>query len=228
MIQKQQLTDQVIEHFSAAIASGAYAIGAKLPTEPELMEELGVGRSTLREAIRVLAHNGILEVRQGDGTYVRSLPSSGEPLLQRLRRARADEIQEVRRTLEIEIVRLAASRHKKSALKKILGHLKERSKALEGGDMQALLDADIAFHCAIADAAGNEVLSDLYGIFALSLRGALATLWDASDHDASGMAMLHERLYEAIAARDAERATSITEALLDRHGEAIGASGRRK
>ncbi len=72
------------------------------------MEELGVGRSTLREAVRVLAHNGILEVHQGDGTSVRSFPAAGEPLMIRLRRAQVREIQEVRRTLEIEIVRLAA------------------------------------------------------------------------------------------------------------------------
>src|SRR5271169_875714 len=116
LIRRQQLVEQVIEHLNNVISSGTYAIGAKLPAEPQLMEELGIGRSTLREAIRVLSHNGVLEVRQGDGTYVRALPDSGETLARRLRRARVREVQEVRKTLEIEIVRLAAERHKEEDL----------------------------------------------------------------------------------------------------------------
>ncbi|HAM50318.1 MAG TPA: hypothetical protein DCP92_06345 [Nitrospiraceae bacterium] len=82
---KKQLVDQVIEHLKNVIASGKYGIGAKLPTEPYLMEKLGVGRSTLREAVRVLAHNGMLEVRQGGGTYVSALPDDAEPFAHRLR-----------------------------------------------------------------------------------------------------------------------------------------------
>jgi GntR family transcriptional regulator, transcriptional repressor for pyruvate dehydrogenase complex len=228
LIKKQQLADQVIEYFSAAIASGGYAIGAKLPTEPELMEELGVGRSTVREAIRVLAHNGLVEVRQGDGTYVRSLPASSETLVLRLRRARVGEVQEVRRTLELEIARLAAMRHRKADLKRISGHLKERCKALQRQDMAALLDADIAFHCALADATGNEVLSDLYRTFALSLREALTSLWDAAGHDQSGVAALHEKLFKAISARDAEEASTITATLLERHGETLAVATKQR
>lgn len=221
MIKKQQLVDQVIEYLSNTIASGIYKIGDKLPTEPKLMVGLGVGRSTLREAIRALAHNEILEVRQGDGTYIRSFPSSGEPLRQRLRRAKVDEVQAVRRILELEIVKLAARQHKKADQKLILGHLKSRRAALARNDIPALLDADVAFHCALAEATGNEVLSDLYRTFALSLRDALTSLWDTADHDQSKMAMLHDSLFEAISARDAVRAESITLALLDRHSATL-------
>src|ERR1700690_3528049 len=116
---KRQLVDQVIEHLKAAIASSDYGMGAKLPAEPMLVKELGVGRSTLREAIRVLAYNGMLEVRQGDGTYIRALPANSEPLAYRLRRAKVREVQEVRRTLEFEIVRLAAERRRKRDLEQI-------------------------------------------------------------------------------------------------------------
>jgi len=227
LIKKQQLADQVIEHFRSAISSGKYAVGDKLPTEPQLTAELGVGRSTLREAIRVLAHNEILEVRQGDGTYVRSLPASCEPLVQRLRRAKAGEIQEVRRALEVEIARLAATRHRKSDSERIRGHLKERRKALARNDMPALLEADIAFHCAIADAAGNEVFSDLYRTFARSLREVISTLWDAVDFDGSVVAEMHEKLFNAIAARDAGLAAKITAALIDRHDKTLADAGKK-
>ncbi len=228
MIKKQQLVDQVIEHLSNMITSGTYKIGDKLPAEPKLMEELGVGRSTLREAIRALAHNEILEVKQGDGTYIRSFPSSGEPLKQRLRRAKVDEVQAVRRTLELEIARLAAKQHKKSDLKLILGHLKSRRAALARNDIPALLDADVAFHCALAEATGNEVLADLYRTFALSLREALATLWDALDHDQSKIAALHDDLFEAVKAGDAAGAVSITLALLDRHRASLIEADKKK
>ena len=217
-IKPSQLTVQVIEHLQRAISVGEYAIGSKLSTEPLLMKELGVGRSTLREAIRVLAHNGVLEVRQGDGTYVRSLPSHREPLAQRLRRARVREVNEVRSTLELEIVRLAAERRKESDLERMRGFLKARQDALSGNDAAAALDADIAFHCAVADAAGNEVLADLYRIFALTLREALAVLWDADDGKASETADLHNRLVAAIEARDASQAVATATAMLDVHG----------
>ncbi len=224
LIRRQQLVEQVIEHLNNAISSGSYIIGAKLPAEPQLMEELGVGRSTIREAIRVLAHSGVLEVRQGDGTYVRALPASGEPLALRLRRARFRETQEVRRMLEIEIVRLAAERHREEDLHVIRGCLDLRQEALVRGDFTAALDADIKFHCAVAEATGNTVLSDLYRAFALNLREALATRWEVAESDPSGtedMHGLHIRLLDAIAVYDTAEAVKTTITLLDRHDAAL-------
>lgn len=220
-VKQSQLSDQVITHLQGAIAAGDYALGAKLPAEPLLMKELGVGRSTLREAIRVLAHNGILEVRQGDGTYVRALPPHGEPLAQRLRRARIREVNEVRRSLELEIVRLAAERRDDADLERMRGFLKIRHDALSANDAATALEADISFHCAAADAAGNAVLADLYRTFAFTLREALAVLWDADDDKASKTADLHNSLVVAIEARDPSRAVATATAMLDIHGAAL-------
>src|SRR5689334_24969009 len=64
------LADRVIGSLRAQIASGAWPVGARIPTEPELVEQLGVARNTVREAVRALAHNGLLDIRQGSGTYV--------------------------------------------------------------------------------------------------------------------------------------------------------------
>lgn len=221
---KQQLVDQVIGHLKNAVASGEYAIGARLPAEPRLMEELGVGRSTLREAVRALAHNGIVEVRQGDGTYVRSLPAAGETLSGRLRRAKVGEVQEVRRALELEIVRLAAERRKGEDLRRMRAHLEVRREALAGNDLPAALEADIAFHCAVAGAAGNRVLADLYRTFALTLRDALSALWDVSVSSPADTDDLHAGLMEAIAARDVRRAAAAAVSLLDIHDVSIAAA----
>ncbi len=224
ILKPQQLFDRVIERLEHAIASGEYAIGTKLLPEPDLIRDLGVGRSTLREAVRVLAHNGILEVRQGDGTYVRSLPADGEPLARRLQRAKVTEIGEVRRAMEIEIVRLAAERRTERDLENIRSFLAIRRQALARNDAAAALDADIAFHCAVAWATHNDVFADLYRIFAKTLRRALAALWEKTDNDPSSAGELHARLVEAIASRDAAVAAAVVTALLDRHESAISAS----
>jgi GntR family transcriptional repressor for pyruvate dehydrogenase complex len=213
----QQLVDRVIEQVERAIASGEYSIGTKLPPEPELTRQLGIGRSTLREAVRVLAHNGVLEVRQGDGTYVRSLPADGEPLARRLRRATVSEVGEVRRALEIEIVRLAAERHREEDLEDIRSFLAIRRQALARKDTAAALDADIAFHYAVAWATHNEVLVDIYRIFAKSLRRALPTPSKRPDSEQSLTEALHLRLVEAIEGRDAVAAAAIASELLDLH-----------
>src|SRR5690349_24962417 len=64
------LSDQVIATLRAQITSGEWAVGSRIPTEPVLVEQLGVARNTVREAVRALAHNGLLDIRQGSGTYV--------------------------------------------------------------------------------------------------------------------------------------------------------------
>ena len=66
------LVDQVIDQMRGAITAGEWPVGRRIPPEPELVTALGVGRNTVREAVRALSHAGLLEVRQGDGTFVRA------------------------------------------------------------------------------------------------------------------------------------------------------------
>ena len=101
------LVDQVIEQLRTAVTQGEWPIGERIPTEAELGEQLGVGRNTIREAVRALAHTGILEVRQGDGTYVRAT-SEVSGAIRRLCGSELREVLQVRRTLEAEGARLAA------------------------------------------------------------------------------------------------------------------------
>lgn len=70
---KRSLVDQALEQLRLRIARGAWAVGERLPTEPELCAELGISRNTVREAMRVLAFSGLIEIRQGDGSYLRSM-----------------------------------------------------------------------------------------------------------------------------------------------------------
>src|SRR6266566_2559656 len=91
-VRRQALVDQVLDYLQQQITTGTFPVGSKLPTEPELMAQLAIGRSTLREAMRVLVHMGLVDVRAGDGTYVCTPSPEAEPLGQRLRRAKVFEV----------------------------------------------------------------------------------------------------------------------------------------
>ncbi|MGW5612136.1 FadR/GntR family transcriptional regulator [Streptomyces sp. NPDC003753] len=69
---RTNLVDVVIEQVEDLISSGEWPLDSRIPSEPALVEQQGVGRNTVREAVRALVHTGMLEARQGDGTYVRS------------------------------------------------------------------------------------------------------------------------------------------------------------
>src|ERR1700742_1089703 len=101
------LVDQVIEQMREAIRTGDWAVDQRIPPEPELVSALGVGRNTVREAVRALSHAGLLDVRQGDGTFVRAT-SEISGALRRLYGTRLREVLEVRRALEAEGARMAA------------------------------------------------------------------------------------------------------------------------
>src|SRR5690349_18835715 len=102
------LVNQVIDQLRGAIVAGEWPVGRRIPNESVLVEELGVGRNTVREAVRALAHAGLLDVRQGDGTYVRAT-SEVSGALRRLCGAELRDVLQVRRALEVEGARLAAT-----------------------------------------------------------------------------------------------------------------------
>src|ERR1700745_272377 len=91
-VRRQPLVDQVLGYLRQQIAAGVFPVGSKLPSEPELMVQLAIGRSTLREAMRVLAHMGLVDVRPGDGTYICAPQPETESLSQRLQRAKIFEV----------------------------------------------------------------------------------------------------------------------------------------
>ncbi|WP_287127868.1 FadR/GntR family transcriptional regulator [Candidatus Cyanaurora vandensis] len=214
-VQRQNLTAQVIQHFQERLALGEFPVGTKLPPESELMNQLGVGRSTLREAVRVLAHSGLLEVRQGDGTYVRARTTTAESLELRLQRAAIREVYEVRRLLELEMAGLAAQRRDEQDLARMQEQLHLRRLARAAGDDRAFLDADVAFHLAVATASKNAVLADLYQTFTTQLRLALNKLVADPDIQCGNQALHHHQLFEAIAAQDVAAAQSWTAQYLE-------------
>lgn len=219
-VRRQPLVNQVLDYLQEQITTGAFPVGSKLPPEPELMASLAVGRSTLREAMRVLAHMGLVDVRPGDGTYVCSPPPEKEALGQRLRRARIFEVYEVRRTLELECARLAALRRDEADLLSLQRALQERKKYLAPGHEAAFIEADLAFHTGIANATKNTILIDLYQAFINVHREGWTQANRIPGLNEQGQ-KLHEQIAEAIAQRDAEQAQALTRLMLDKSTDRI-------
>jgi len=209
---KTGLVDQVIGQLRDAIAEGEWPLGQRIPTEATLAESLGVGRNTVREAVRALAHAGLLEVRQGDGTYVRAT-SEVSGAIRRLCGSELREVLGVRRALEVEAARTAASVRTDEELATITELLDRRDEAYRADDLDAFVLADTEFHLAVVRASHNALLTEVYrGILEAVTASVLATTETGlPETEAVG----HRGLLEAIAARDCERAMAEASCFLD-------------
>jgi len=204
-IEVVKLADQVAAKLQQLISSGEYKKGDKIPTEPELMERFGVGRSTVRESVRILANAGLVSVQQGKGTFVEDASVVTEPLHQRLRRANKKELNEVRHMLEITMVQKAAENRTEKEVKQMRLLLVQRKKAIEDQLQKECLDTDIAFHIVIAESSKNMVLIDLFTTFAKVMSDYFETVYpDTKAYERSQA--LHEKLCEAIADKNSKKA----------------------
>lgn len=209
-----KLVDDVVNQLQHKISTGEINPGDKIPPEPELMDLFGVGRSTIREAIRVLVHAGLLEKKQGFGTYLKASPVIQEPLTHRLHRAELIEVFEARKMLELEISRLAAQRRDEEDLHNMRNHLEARNFALQQNDRELYAKSDIEFHMSIAIASKNGVIIDLFRTFSHVLSDAMNKLnQEYRSHDPQSY--YHEQLYEAIKRQDPELALKWTLLILE-------------
>ncbi|MDF2431663.1 MAG: hypothetical protein JWP44_1294 [Mucilaginibacter sp.] len=214
MKSSEKLSDQITNRIRHEIDQEKYKAGEKIPAEPELMKLYGVGRSTIREAIKTLAMSGILKVQQGSGTFVCS-NAENESIDQRLRRADFYEINAVRKLLEDEMVRLATKNHTEKDLDDMKQYLEDRKLAILNGQLRACVDADIAFHITIASASSNKVLADLYQSFTVIIRDFFAK---REIQGISHFAMshhLHEQLFEAIKSGKEKSAQKVLDQIIE-------------
>ncbi|MEU7640686.1 FCD domain-containing protein [Streptomyces sp. NPDC039016] len=203
------LVEQATQHLRDQISGGQWPVGTKLPAETALAKTLGVGRSTVREALRALAGAGLLQARQGAGVFVIATePEEDWPT--RLRRAEVTDVYEVRMLVEVQAARLAAQRRTKADLTAMRTALEAR-RAAAAGDDAAFVDADIALHAAVVTGARNPVLSDLFVEFVPALRTGLIELLDILDlraHAPNHGDEAHEALVRAVERGDADAAGS--------------------
>ena len=208
------VTDEAIDKIRQMIVSGSLRPGDRLPKENDLAAQLGLSRSSLREAVRALSLVRVLEVRQGDGTYVTSLEpdlllESTRFLAHLFSEKTVLELFEVRRLLEPAAAALAAVRMDEAALALVRQEL-ERMIAAE--TVEELVEADAAFHAVIARASGNAVLKSL--LDTLSTRTMRTRIWRGwKDEDTLQTSRAdHSRIYDALVRRDPELARTMAAA----------------
>ncbi|MFF7180320.1 FCD domain-containing protein [Streptomyces sp. NPDC008121] len=198
------LSDQVITELRNQITSGEWPVGSRIPTEPELVEQLGVARNTVREAVRALAHNGLLDIRQGSGTYVVATSELAGVMHRRFADSDPRHIAELRSTLESAAARFAALRRTERDMKQLDALLAGREEAWTSGDAERFVTADAAFHHAVVVASHNDVLTALYADLGHVLRAWLRD--DVGQDLRPEHHMDHARLVEAIRGGEAETA----------------------
>jgi GntR family transcriptional regulator, transcriptional repressor for pyruvate dehydrogenase complex len=218
----------VVDQIRRAIQVGRFLPGQKLPTERELASQLAVSRNTVREAMRVLQGERLVETRRGRAGGAVVLGSSSSPAeRRRLLRIRLTELQEVfeyRLVVEPAAARLAARRRTKRTLDRLRRDLKTMNALADGTDGDAsppsrFFAIDIDFHHQIAEATRNQLLvravEDARAALFLPVGGIFPMLHPSANR-------FHAEIFEAIEAQDADKAeramidhiTSTQEALI--------------
>jgi GntR family transcriptional regulator, transcriptional repressor for pyruvate dehydrogenase complex len=198
---REPLGAEVARRLLDYLLSGAVPPGGRIPSERQLAESLGVNRPAVREAIRALGFLGLLEVRQGSGTYFRG---PDQELLLRLFEwtllfgdGKARDLLETRADLEVVASGRAAERRSEADV----AALEELLERMRVSDQAGFPDADLAFHAKIAELAGNVVLEDMLASIRTVIRG-----WVERNIAAAGTTSIayrdHVPICRAIAAGD--------------------------
>jgi DNA-binding FadR family transcriptional regulator len=205
VIKRRSLADEVAVLLKKKIEDGDFPVGEKLPTEPDLMELFGVGRSTIREAVRNLVQAGIVRVQQGLGTFVEKLRDDSESLQDRFLRAKGLELNEIRQLLELKIAEKAAQNRSEEDITLMRAHLDERNAMALAHIPHRCIQADINFHLTIARASKSEMLLDLYHTIAHHMQAYFTELYFDTECFIQTQDM-HESLLQSIVDKDARMA----------------------
>ena len=210
-IKPRKIYEQIVEQVKAMIVEGNLKPGDRLPSEREMADKLGVSRASVREALSALHLVGLVEIKSGEGTFIRqtNVDSIVEPLALALlmERDTDGEILEVRKGLEVEAAGLAAQRRDDRDLAKmreILDEMKQDISQAKFGER-----SDLEFHCTIAQASQNVLITRLMNAVADTIENTMRNSRQKLYSTKSMSKELldnHEGIYEAIKNGDAMEA----------------------
>lgn len=203
---RTNLIDRTVGALRAQITSGQWPVGTRIPPEPELVELLGVGRNTVREAVGSLVHAGMLARRQGSGTYVLSNDELASTLSRQVESSNAREVLDVRRALEVEACRLAALRRDDEQVAWLWELHDRRAASHSSGNLDQMVLDDFELHRAIFEVSGNKLLFRLYDNLVEAIAENIRHNFRHSPHSANH----HTALIAAIAAGDSAAAVAET------------------
>jgi GntR family transcriptional regulator, transcriptional repressor for pyruvate dehydrogenase complex len=223
-LHRQRLYDAVAEELRRFIANSGLRAGDRLPSERELCERLRVGRTTLREALRLLQMSGLIDIRHGRGAFIRQedlgdfLVRSAGPAL----RAGVDlpDLAEMRSLLEVQAARLAAERRTLAQLSRFEEHLARAEQLAAKGGYS--VDDDMEFHGLVFEAAGNTVLCRFVSIVHELLRSLAGVRFTSSVQVLANTE--HRAIYQAIRDRRPSKTAALMAAHIRDTSEAAAAS----
>jgi GntR family transcriptional regulator, transcriptional repressor for pyruvate dehydrogenase complex len=165
-VKKVRISDTVVDQIVALIEQGQLKVGDQLPGERELVNQLQVGRASVREALRILEAQGVIQVQPGRGTFVTGDVAglSGTESIKVWFSEHVDEIREIielREALERRAAFLAATRASRQQIEEMQANLVEGDECVKSNDLERLSYLDQRFHSQLGDACGNELLSEL-------------------------------------------------------------------
>ncbi|ORI18205.1 FadR/GntR family transcriptional regulator [Rhodococcus sp. 1168] len=202
-VQRSSLISQVTAQLRAEIVAKRWPVGSRIPAEPELCELTGTGRNTVREAVQALVHAGMLERRQGSGTYVMTVSDLGGALGKYFADAQDRDVTELRRTLEVTAATLAAERADGDDIRALREALAARNLAWTTRSRDDAIAIDAQFHRAIVAASHNAIYLEFYDSLLPVIRRTMHH--HAAEHDSDYVGE-HAALVEAVAAGDPLRA----------------------
>jgi GntR family transcriptional repressor for pyruvate dehydrogenase complex len=223
-LRREKLSESVAERLREQIRDGGLPVGARLPGHRELAAMFSVGLSSVREAISMLASEGLVETRAGRGTYVQepgpAFAFAGNAA--RLTRREVEEVIEAREIVELQLGPMAAERAAPEDVARLRECLDAMAAAVD--DVAAYADADMALHMAIADAAKNRFLRQAVEQIRSMIRENMELASTVAAGRPGGLqASLesHRRLVDSIESGDAEATRSTLFEMMGRHHESV-------
>jgi GntR family transcriptional repressor for pyruvate dehydrogenase complex len=222
-IQRKRVSDQVIEYLISLITGGQLKAGDKLPPEPKLMEELGVGRSSIREAVGALELVGLLVVRPGDGTRVADSTDGISPRsvglsLITIGQEKVRDLVEMRTELEQSIAMFAAERASAEDMNDIRMRHQKLIQARKSG--RSLILADLEFHTAIANACHNDIMVKFFNELRQPIRQWMNQK-SKYDWGFDGVVKEHELIVQAIESGDPQKARMAMRSHITKAGDKL-------
>ena len=215
-IYQKTVVEQVMDRLKVLITSGTYKVGDKIPTEQELAERFGIGRSSIREAIKIFQHLGILESRVPKGTFLQPRSRiSTEAITWALLLGDDDmwEIIELREVIEQRaFARLMSRRESDPAafcqvvdeLQKVIQNM---AKAVRDNSLDDLVTADLSFHSTIINQGGNKLFTDILKTLNSFMREEIRKTFTEMD-DLMDVSRDHQQILDMMTSEDVEKATA--------------------
>lgn len=217
LVRSSRLYEQIVQQIEESIIKGALKAGDQLPAERELAQRFGVSRTAVREAVKALREKGLVEAYSGRGTFVtdgttHAVRQSLDLMAKIGQPEGSTHLAEVRAILEPEIAALAAQRIQEPEL----ATMREAVAVMDGAgqDPDAYIEADLDFHLALAEGAGNPLILSLLDSIVGLLREQRLRIFRVAGGPERGQ-VHHKRILDAVERRDSEEAREAMRVHLD-------------